>query len=602
MAPRRDEAPRLAEARDELRQLGYLTHRLDRFLLQDAVRAAPPWRAAVSAAWRVGLLSGVVLAVANAVVLAAANGALARAPFDLLPLFLHLLAPMALGAALGFAALAGGVALFLRLVPPRRIEAFAFGAAGATTAALAGAGLWIGRGLWQLVPPWQLAVAALAAAAVGWALTRLFEAAYLALAIRFTRLLPASRRFGRRALAVGLAALAALVLLPVLVSARGAAPPSPPVLPTAPGERALLVGVDGVLAEEFDYLLARGELREVARLASAGRLARYRRPEEAPASFWTTIATGLPTARHGIVAMDSFRPAGMSTALARNGPWRLWWSGIAQPLGLAEHRPLLAGRRLAPTLWELAARGGEPVLAVNWWATYPAPKLAGLVVAHGAYQLLAAGAPGAVAPETRVQEITARRAPETEGTTGAAGDLAERALLPDRFYRDLFAAELPAAPRAAALYLPAADIAAEGWHGTGLAFADLVRAELREADALLALAAPQFATVALVVDPGRRGGEEGRLLLWRASGCAAADERPSLGASAAPESVAPEAIAAALLRALGLPQSDELPAPPLCAWPPPPARVATFGEPAAAAPSPAASEEYLQSLRSLGYL
>ena len=75
------------------------------------------------------------------------------------------------------------------------------------------------------------------------------------------------------------------------------------------------------------------------------------------------------------------------------------------------------------------------------------------------------------------------------------------------------------------------------------------------------------------------------------------------GSSAGTSVVAPEAVAAALLRALGLPQSAELPPPPPgCRWEPPPVVVAGYGEPHRGTPQGPESEEYLRSLRSLGYL
>jgi len=62
-------------------------------------------------------------------------------------------------------------------------------------------------------------------------------------------------------------------------------------------------------------------------------------------------------------------------------------------------------------------------------------------------------------------------------------------------------------------------------------------------------------------------------------------------------------VASALLRALGLPQSEELPPPPAgCRWPAPPVVVAGYGAPRRAAPRGLESAEYLESLRSLGYL
>jgi len=605
-APRAGGAERdgLDAMRGELRRLGYFTHRLDRFLLQDGLKPQTGWRSLAGGAAKVGLLAGVVLAAVNALALAAANGALERTPFDLLPLFAHLLPPLALGAALVYLGVAAGLTFVLRRTPPRRIEASAFGAAAVTTAAVAAAGLWLGRGLWLLLPRWQLAVAALAAPAVGWALARLFEAAFLGVAIRLTREAPLGRAFGRRALAAGLATLALFLLVTVALSARRQVAVAPAALPQAVGERVLLLGVDGVLAEEVDYLIARGELPALAELAQRGRVARLASGDQ-PATLWTTVATGVGAERHQVVALDSFRPAGVATALARSGPWRLWWSGVAQPLHLAEHRPLLAGRRLAPFLWELAARGGEPIVAVDWWSTFPADRLPGLVVAHGAYQLLLDGAPGAVAPAERKAELLELARQSARETTPllSATPLApsevervrDRALLPDRFYRAVFLRALAARPRAAALYLPGLDIAAEGWTGAALPFTDLLRDELGRTDALLAAARGLgFGTIAVVFDPGRRGGGEGRLVLWRAAGCATPP-------GAAMPALAAETVAATLLRALGLPQSAELPPPALCEWPAPLAKVPSFGERSAAAP-PAADEEYLRNLRSLGYL
>ena len=273
---------------------------------------------------------------------------------------------------------------------------------------------------------------------------------------------------------------------------------------------------------------------------------------------------------------------------------------------------MLSSRRRAFTVWELAARGGEPVVAVNWWATFPAESLPGLVVAHGAYQLLSevsegsAGADDAVAPQERSEELRALRAQVDAGPSGEAvlaalpsaeaAAILNHALLPDRFYRAAFVLGLSASPRAAALYLPGLDIAADQWRGSDVALADLVRRQLVETDQLLAENDGRFATVAVVFDPGRRGGGEGRILLWREPGCTA------VAASGRP-GISPAALTAGLLRALGLPQSADLPEPPaLCAWPEPPARITTFGERHPAAAASVQGEEYLQSLQALGYL
>jgi hypothetical protein len=169
--------------------------------------------------------------------------------------------------------------------------------------------------------------------------------------------------------------------------------------------------------------------------------------------------------------------------------------------------------------------------------------------------------------------------------------------LPDRFYRRIFeqrlAAGMGSEPKAAALYLPGLDIAADGWRGGNVAFADLVRAELSAMDALLERALPGVGTVVVVLDPGRRrAGSQGRVVIWRRAGC---------GSGAA--EIEPEAVASGLLRALGLPQSGELPPPPAgCRWAPAQSAVPGYGEPRQGRGPSQQGEEYLKSLRSLGYL
>jgi hypothetical protein len=507
------------------------------------------------------------------------------------------------------------ILLVIRLYHVRRIEALSLAMSLVAGAGVLAFALRLGREVLAEGRLGQVAGLALVTPPLVYLMVKLVYNGLLTLAIRFTDSAPVGRLFSRRWLGLAIHAGAALLVLPALVSAISAyrAPaPAPAALPTGPGERVALVGIDGVLPEEIDYLIALGELPEMGRLAREGRVFSYRRKAEPPASFWTAVATGVPGPDHGVSSLDSFRPLGVKTPLARNGPLRAWWSRVEAPLGLAEYRPVLANRRRAFTVWELASRGGEPALAVNWWATYPAEPLpAGLVVAHGAYQLLREGARGALAPEDARPEVAG-----LAGTAAAAGpdprlaaalppsaaaSVLDRALRPDRFYREVFArrmtGRMTATPRAAALYLPGADIAADGWRGGGVALADLVRAELRETDRLLAGSLAGVGTVALVLDPGRRReGGEGRVILWRRSGCAAPG-------AAGRTRLRPEAVAAALLRALGLPQSEELPAPPPeCRWAPPPVVVAGYGQPRRGAPAGPEGAEYLQSLRSLGYL
>lgn len=676
-----DSGAELERTRAELRRLGYLDHGLERFLLQDALRPRQPLRTLAVLTAKVGLLAGPLLAAALAVTQAAANGSLQASPLDLPVLFLHLLVPLSAAAAAAFLVLGSAALLVLRLYHVRRVEAVAL--AVSLTAGLGGLALalWEARaGLAQGGAGQAAALAALVAGAAvaAYALVRLVYQGLLALAIRFSPRAPAGSLLvwrWRRWVSGAVLAGVLLVAVPVVLAARPGTPALPPLLPVGPGEPALVLGLDGVLPEEADYLLDRGELPTMAALAKdGGRLLTYRRPEGPPAAFWTSVATGLPAGRHGVAALDSFLPLGVRTPLARSGLLRPYWQHVEVPLHLAEYRPVLANRRSAFTFWELAARGGQPVLAVDWWATFPASPLPGLVIAHDAFQLLQEGASGAVSDPAAAPALlsllrgvaghalasadagparaaaagvaggAAAGAPDTDAATAALTaaltatprrELEDRALRPDAFYRAAFAARLdippgasrgtardpagkvplasasisaapPASPtpRAAALYLPGLDIAAADWRGGDLALGDLVRGELRAADRLLreALARPGWGIVVVVLDPGRRrrggGSASGRVLLWRRG-------PPCRGGGA---ETTPEAVTAAILRTLGLPQSAELPPPaPQCVWPEPPARVERYGRPPppslpGAAADPASAAEYLQNLRSLGYL
>lgn len=606
----------LHRVRSELRRLGYLDHGFERFLLQDALRPRAPLGTVLRLTFRVALLAGGVTAAALALALVAANGGFSVAPLDAAVLFVHLFPPISAAAGLGFLALCGLVLLVLRVYHVRRIEAVSLAVASAVGVSALALVLWGAREVVREGHRPLLIVLGVAAPVAVTVLVRLVYQGLLTLAIRFTDSTPRGSLFSRRGVGMAILAVAFLVTVPAVLSGRRESPPPPPSLPMAPGDRVLLLGIDGVLPEEIDYLLAVDDLPNLGRLArQGGRIWRYRRGAEPPASFWTSVATGIPGPDHGVTSLDSFRPAGVETPLARNGPLRLWWSRVEVPLGLAEYRPVLANRRRAFAVWELAARGGEPVLAVNWWGTFPAELLPGLVVAHGAYQLLEEGAQGAIAPnlEKKVAEMLVRGTRNNEGGVtsarlaaalppAAAASVRERALLPDLFYRRIFAARLASGlPKAAALYLPGLDIAADGWRGGDVAFADLVRAELSAADGLLAGSLQGVGTVVVVVDPGRRReGSEGRVLIWRREGCGG---RPAGLDGLEMPRIAPEAVASSLLRALGLPQSRELPPPPSgCRWSPAHTVLSGYGEPRRRRASEAEGGEYLQSLRSLGYL
>ncbi len=612
----------LDSVREDLKRLGYLDPGLERFFLQDALKERTPFRSLVRLTLRDTLLAAPILALLLALTLAVVNGNLNRTPFDVLPLALHLL-PIA--AAIAFA---GFLFLGVALVPlmrarPRSAEAWSL---GLSAVALGGPLLAAGWALRQVLaeaPRSFLALEALAGAGLVYALGKVVATGLFAWAIQLAERVPRRRWLGRRFWAMLAVGAALLALAPLLLVASNARLEEAPTLPTRPGGTVALIGIDGVRAGELRYLLSAGELPALASaLAEGGALGSYRRAPEAPASFWTAVATGRPTPEHGVISLDAFRPLGVRTPLAVNGPLRRYWTGIGERLGWVEHRATLSDRREAFTFWELAARGGDPVVAIGWWATYPATDLPGLVVAHGGYTLLGAGPGGkdpgrVVAPDSRRDEVEALRDPAAAGEfavvlraaqpAAQADTLLERSFLPDAFGWRVAETAVGDDTRALALYLPGVDIAADALDDSP-AVPDLVRRQLIDLDRRIEWLRRRFATVAVVVDPGRRrptaegpgGGQvEGAVMWLRRSGCKSSGSPPS---PAPAFEMSLSSVAAGLIRDLGLPQSAELAEPPTaCSWPEPPARLPTLGVRGAGASSQE-GDEYLRSLRALGYL
>src|SRR5262249_26303153 len=162
---------------------------------------------------------------------------------------------------------------------------------------------------------WQVAGLVLVTPPLIYLLVKLTYNGLLTLAIRFTDAAPLGRLFSSRWIGFAILAGAALLVLPSLVAAISTTHPAPApapaplpparapargALPRGPGEGGVLVGTDGALPGEIDYLIALGELPERGRMAHEGEVFSYRRKHEPPASFWTAIATGIPGPDHGV--------------------------------------------------------------------------------------------------------------------------------------------------------------------------------------------------------------------------------------------------------------------------------------------------------------
>jgi predicted AlkP superfamily phosphohydrolase/phosphomutase len=186
--------------------------------------------------------------------------------------------------------------------------------------------------------------------------------------------------------ALCLARFAALALLAALVAcgrpdatgtggdAGGAAGPPAGSAAGAPG-RVVLFGIDGADWQVIEPLVARGRLPAFKRLIEAGATGTLlsQEPSASP-SLWTTIATGVGPARHGIhgfVVGGGEDPGGAGHDDDPRAP------GGARAGAV---RPVTSGMRKAPAFWNILPRYGRKVGVVGWLVTWPAEPTNGYIV------------------------------------------------------------------------------------------------------------------------------------------------------------------------------------------------------------------------------
>lgn len=125
--------------------------------------------------------------------------------------------------------------------------------------------------------------------------------------------------------------------------------------PRAAQRKVLVLGFDACDPELVDDLIRRGKLPNFARLRREGAFGPLRSitPLLSPV-VWTTIATGMPPERHGVLDFVTQVPG---------------------PNGTPTQVPVSSKVRQADTFWELVARTGDPVSVVGWLVTFPADPL-----------------------------------------------------------------------------------------------------------------------------------------------------------------------------------------------------------------------------------
>ncbi|MGH9458070.1 MAG: hypothetical protein ACRD2J_10575 [Thermoanaerobaculia bacterium] len=533
------------DLRARLRELGYLSHGLERWFALDPWSSRTFWQELLAVAAKAATVVAPFVALPMMAVMILRNHPLPVREAAVLT------AGYLLVAFVGVVVLMAVTALALKLRPsavverPRLLTGIALALAAVVAAAIAG---WWG-GFADAAEPFEaVAVSALALLLVAVS-TVVFSAALLSFSIHETRRIPAVAR-GSRALPIVLTGAAMILVLLAATRAGEAAPvvERPNQIATVPRDaRVAFLAVDGLTG---DLYAAHEELS-----AAFSRAAALSFPDAASAAErWASVGTGTARERHRVRAIEGLRIAGSERILQAVSRFDPFGSGLALGAGLARRQALPAAVRERDYVWEILASRGIPVAAVNWWV--------GGSGATEVSQREIFGAVSATAP--------ARSALEIDRAAGAA---ALRALAGE--------------PRFVTVYLPALDIVLNRLE---VADARRVALAVEAVDALAALVRELRAAgfeILLVGAPGEdRGGP----------GIAATTLPLDLGGAVAMD------LAPTLLDLFGFPASREMPGESLV----PESRqgrIASFGSRTVEGEGGVApDEEYYEALRSLGYV
>ncbi len=390
---------------------------------------------------------------------------------------------------------------------------------------------------------------------LAWAVPVAAAAFFLAAAVRLGFLARAFSRSGslpgraaRRVVAA--AAAAGLLAAALLFSSRREPQAAEAPQPSPRKAPVVVLAVDGL---DLD-----GPARAsgAAALLSGGATGWWPAERRSPPEIWTDLATGAPASEHGVRALARVRPLG--SPLALRPPFGTSWSlRHAGPwMRLVANAPVSGADRRRLDFWEVSASSGIPSLSIGWWA--------------------AANWPGASVVENRA---ILERAADGVGA--------------DRVAIGLFDAGMRKGYGLSTVYLPGCDITRDE-PGARKAAVGAVEALL--ADWIGRAARGECALVVLAADSHPGPAALGRMVVFDGAS-------PARTVRMRPEDAAPS-----ILARLGVPAARDIGGRPVAALfaagSLETATVATYGArvvpPASAAPE--SDREYLEKLRSLGYL
>jgi hypothetical protein len=586
-----DPTPDVDHLRARLRELGYLDAGMNRFVLGPVLSGRGLWTVAWRSSARIGLLAALLLGPSAALALGVRLPGLLTGVRDATVLAVYL------GALFGVAVacLALVASLLLGLLASRPRGDAAIERVGPRLARLAGAivalscfaylVLW-----WRTVNPagtiwraeaWTWPVLGLSTA-ISMLLGRAVTVSALAFAARGAEATGPALRLPSRSwlLTAGtgvLVFLGGVAMLFLTTRGETRAPARPASIPRVQtGVYLTVVAVDGLDLAFLERLSKEARTPALARLVAGARLAIPASDWPDPARTWTSLATGQPADVHGVTGIETRSVSGIAGTVPASASPLAGAIAAATDLVRLTRPTLTTGlQRRSKTFWEVAADYGLQTAVVNWWATWPAPPGAGVVLSDRATLRLERGdeQDAEIAPPSlyavlkpiwpAVRDEARRRVVAAfEGTSEGDGPVLRRAAEQDALPAALAARVFGEGGDLRAIYLSGLDIAQYNLVGSaagaGLpASALAARVEALEryyvfldrlVESLVTDPRPG-SVVALVTDPGRSASGGGGLLALTGSGVGAGSRQAGSASDVAPT----------LLYLLGVPTSRELP-------------------------------------------
>jgi hypothetical protein len=383
--------------RELLRSAGYLDNRLERYFVRNLKRKGSAFLRYISTSLKIGAAIGFLFAVFFAAAIVYFNPALLHNIKDifLLTAYLWLIFTIVFSV---FALLIGIIISY--------VQSYIHGGAAKVNASLISA-IIIGVAIFSYLSVWWIKASMVAglsrtgmrdliALSLIFALSLFLGRLVFLAGVALIRRNEANLSFGktirfRRKHLIG-AAFAALIFFSLLFFLIGARIIQPEIRASSdytivyPKHRMILVAIDGVDHILLDKLIERGKLAFLKKLLDSGLTGSLEIDEGfVPPVFWTTVATGMNPAEHGIANMSARRFAGVATPFQESLGEPVFGSALMTLIpssGSDSTVPITANLRRSKTFWNILNDKTLPVGIVNWWVTWPCEEVNGFEVSE----------------------------------------------------------------------------------------------------------------------------------------------------------------------------------------------------------------------------